>query len=249
MPAKMISDVPLPTPRCVICSPSHIRNIVPPTSVMTVVARKNMPGSMTTAPAALRDAFKPDGDAVGLQCRQNDGQIAGVLVDLLAAGFAFLLQRFELRIDRAHQLHDDGGRDVRHDVQRENRQALERAATEHVEHAENAAGLGFERRRKCRRIDARQRNKRAEAENDQRAEGEPQPLLQILGLGEGAEIQVRSKLLCSGNHRSSLLTVAAGQQKRADRDIVPVFAEKSATCRLQRGDIAAFETHAPRRGL
>ena len=33
MPAKMISEEPLPTPREVICSPSHIRNIVPPVSV------------------------------------------------------------------------------------------------------------------------------------------------------------------------------------------------------------------------
>ena len=54
IPAMMMSDVPLPTPRAVICSPSHIRNMVPPTSVATVVRRKNTPGSSTTAPAALR---------------------------------------------------------------------------------------------------------------------------------------------------------------------------------------------------
>ncbi len=48
MPAKMMSDDPLPMPREVICSPSHIRNMVPPTSVTTVVRRKNSPGSVTT---------------------------------------------------------------------------------------------------------------------------------------------------------------------------------------------------------
>jgi len=32
MPAKMISEIPLPIPRSVICSPSHMRNIVPVTS-------------------------------------------------------------------------------------------------------------------------------------------------------------------------------------------------------------------------
>ena len=48
MPAKMISEMPLPTPREVICSPSHIRNMVPPTSVMTVEMRKNQPGLSTT---------------------------------------------------------------------------------------------------------------------------------------------------------------------------------------------------------
>ena len=50
MPDMMISEVPLPTPRAVICSPSHIRNMVPPTSVTTVEMRKNQPGSITTAP-------------------------------------------------------------------------------------------------------------------------------------------------------------------------------------------------------
>ena len=47
MPAKMISEMPLPMPRAVICSPSHIRNMVPPTSVITAETRKNMPGSLT----------------------------------------------------------------------------------------------------------------------------------------------------------------------------------------------------------
>ena len=50
MPAKMISEIPLPTPRAVICSPSHIRKMVPPTRVTTAVKRKNMPGSMTAEP-------------------------------------------------------------------------------------------------------------------------------------------------------------------------------------------------------
>ncbi len=39
--------MPLPTPRLVICSPSHIRNIVPPTRVATVEITKNGPGSST----------------------------------------------------------------------------------------------------------------------------------------------------------------------------------------------------------
>ena len=50
IPTKMMSEMPLPMPRAVICSPSHIRNIVPPTSVMTQDARKNRPGSVTRLP-------------------------------------------------------------------------------------------------------------------------------------------------------------------------------------------------------
>ena len=63
MPAMMMSEMPLPMPREVICSPSHIRNMVPPVSVITVEMRKNQPGSLTD----VAGAFEPDGDAVGLE--------------------------------------------------------------------------------------------------------------------------------------------------------------------------------------
>ncbi len=44
MPAKMSSDMPLPMPRSVICSPSHMMNIVPVISVTTQMKRKPQPG-------------------------------------------------------------------------------------------------------------------------------------------------------------------------------------------------------------
>ena len=91
----MISEMPLPTPRAVICSPSHIRNMVPPTSVTTVEMRKNQPGSITTGPDCAARALEAEGDAVGLERGQHHGQVAGVLVDLLAALLAFLLQGLE----------------------------------------------------------------------------------------------------------------------------------------------------------
>ena len=50
IPAKMISEIPLPIPRSVICSPSHIRNAVPAVSVMTVISRNGQPGFSTNAP-------------------------------------------------------------------------------------------------------------------------------------------------------------------------------------------------------
>ncbi len=59
MPAKMISEMPLPTPRAVICSPSHIRKTVPPVRVMTVTRRKNMPGSTTAEPPPPRSPSRP----------------------------------------------------------------------------------------------------------------------------------------------------------------------------------------------
>ncbi len=50
MPAKMMSEMPLPTPRLVICSPSHIRNRVPPVRVATVEIRKNGARVASTMP-------------------------------------------------------------------------------------------------------------------------------------------------------------------------------------------------------
>ena len=50
MPVKMIREMPFPMPRAVICSPSHIRKSVPPTSVITQEIRKNQPGSRARSP-------------------------------------------------------------------------------------------------------------------------------------------------------------------------------------------------------
>ena len=47
MPAKMIKLTPLPTPRAVICSPSHMRNSVPPVRVAMVDTVKKTPGMST----------------------------------------------------------------------------------------------------------------------------------------------------------------------------------------------------------
>ena len=59
MPAKMIRDVPLPMPRLVICSPSHIRNKVPPVNVTTVESTKKGPGSRTMPPEPCKPTAMP----------------------------------------------------------------------------------------------------------------------------------------------------------------------------------------------
>ena len=40
IPENIINDIPLPIPLCVICSPSHIKKMVPATNVITVVNLK-----------------------------------------------------------------------------------------------------------------------------------------------------------------------------------------------------------------
>src|SRR5208282_971310 len=42
IPVKMISDIPLPIPRSVICSPSHMMNAVPVVRLSMVISRNLM---------------------------------------------------------------------------------------------------------------------------------------------------------------------------------------------------------------
>ncbi len=56
MPAKISKLMPLPIPRSVICSPSHMMNVVPAVRVITVIAMKPKPGSSTMLPE-LRSAM------------------------------------------------------------------------------------------------------------------------------------------------------------------------------------------------
>ena len=44
MPAKMISDMPLPMPRSVICSPSHMMKAVPAVRDRMVIMSEAQPG-------------------------------------------------------------------------------------------------------------------------------------------------------------------------------------------------------------
>ena len=48
IPAKMMSEMPLPIPRSVICSPSHMMKIVPVVRVRIVISRKAHPGCGTS---------------------------------------------------------------------------------------------------------------------------------------------------------------------------------------------------------
>ena len=88
MPAKMISDMPLPMPRSVICSPSHMMNAVPVVSDSIVIMMNPKPGLMTMLPCHRLQALRADAnDWIDARI---DRQIAGPLRDLAPAQFAFL---------------------------------------------------------------------------------------------------------------------------------------------------------------
>ena len=57
--AKIIKDIPFPIPICVICSPSHIKNKVPATIVVTVEILKNKPGLITKLAEDSKPTARP----------------------------------------------------------------------------------------------------------------------------------------------------------------------------------------------
>ena len=120
--------------------------------------------------------FKRDGDTQSLERRQRHGAVARVLRDLAPPAFALFLQLLELRHRGRHQLHDDGGGDVRHDAEREHRETAERTAGEHVEQADDGALRALEQLGERDRVDARDRDVGADAVDDERAEDEEDAL-------------------------------------------------------------------------
>ena len=103
-------------------------------------------------------ALERDGHEIALDRAQEDGAVAGILVDLLAAALALLLEGGEGRRHAGGELHDDRGGDVGHHAQCDQAHPLEAAAREHVEEIKDSAAGLIEQRAQSRRVDARQRN-------------------------------------------------------------------------------------------
>ena len=140
MLAKIMSEMPLPMPRWVISSPSHMTRAVPTVRVRTT--RKKRSGVQRRCPAGRRrSSCEQEDEADGLDQGQDHGEVAGVLVDLLLPGLALFHERFQLRDHHGQQLHDDRRRDVRHDAHGEDGHALQAAAGEEVVEVEDPAGV------------------------------------------------------------------------------------------------------------
>ena len=133
--AKIRSEMPFPMPRFVISSPIHMSRVVAAVRETTI---------STIRPAREREGVLPVEEvrvAEGLQRGQDDGEVAGVLVDLGVARLAFLLELLEARDDDGEELQDDRRRDVRHDPEREERELGQRAAREDVEQGQDRPPL------------------------------------------------------------------------------------------------------------
>ena len=136
MLAKMSSDMPLPIPRCVMSSPIHMMNAVPAISVIDDDDVGEERGRSTDARRTRNGLAEHAEHGDRLQQGDTERHVARDLRDLALARLAFLGPRFDLRNDTLQQLHDDRGRDVGHDPEREHRELLERAAREETEKAE-----------------------------------------------------------------------------------------------------------------
>src|SRR5262249_32478244 len=106
-----------------------------------------------------------------------------VLIKLLAAGLAFLAQRFERRQYRCQKLNDNRGGDVWRDVQKQNRRPRQGAAGEHVQHAKDVVLLILELLQK-RGVDARQRDEGSQPIDEKRANCEQETLFQLVSLSK-----------------------------------------------------------------
>src|SRR5215472_1943364 len=153
----------------------------------------------------VASAFEADGDAIALQRGKNHRAVARVLVDLAPSLLAFLLQLLEMWRDRGQELNNDRCRDIRHDVERKDRHAPDRTARERIEHAEDAGLIPLKHLGERLRIDAGNWDVGAEPVDQQRAEREPDALLELVSLGKGREVEVGNELFCGRDHLDASL--------------------------------------------
>jgi hypothetical protein len=153
---------------------------------------------MTTVSSTL-EALKKEGEQGRKTINQYTRYLTVVLAAFQAYGISIGLEGtgsvvsdpgWFFRISTVITLNDDRGGDIRHDVEREDRHPVDAAAGKHVEHTEDAAGLGLENLLPGGRVDARQRDVRAEAIDEKRAHREIDALLKLLGLGERREVKI-----------------------------------------------------------
>ena len=179
-------------------------------------------------PDGLR--FKTAHSEIALHQRDHHRQVARVLVELLAPRFAFLAQRLPRSVNGPANLNDDRRRDVRHDAERDDAEARERAAGEGVKDVEDSAALrGIELGHR-RGVDSGHRHERQQAEQDQRPDREPQPLLEL-----GCLLEIRKRnaggemfgCRCHSDHSPEKQTAALRLLASPAADIV-------AHCRLSK---------------
>ena len=123
--------------------------------------------------------FEGHGNTQRLEQSQTQCAKACVLGNFATTCFALFLELLKGRQDVGEQLHDDGGRDVRHDAQREHGEARQSTTREHVEQTENAALLTIEELLQLCGVNAWNGNVGAHTVNHQREQQEGESATQV----------------------------------------------------------------------
>ena len=88
MDTKMMSDMPLPMPRCVMSSPIHMMNAVPATSVKTTMMSVRISGTSLVNTTPYGGALEQEEVADSVNQAKAQRQKTRDLGDLAATGFS-----------------------------------------------------------------------------------------------------------------------------------------------------------------
>ena len=116
------------------------------------------------------DTILRNDDTNGLNHRQNDSQISGILRNLFTTLFALLGKSFQGGNTYAQQLHNNRSVDVRPDTKRKKRTLGKRATRNAAHQREEVVSAVFDKAFKGRSVQTRNGNKTANTENQQQQE-------------------------------------------------------------------------------
>src|SRR6185369_15761449 len=168
-------------------------------------------GHQAEAPAGMKHYtglfLERQGNRERLQGAKNHSQVASPLGDLLAPEFAFLLQSCQRLINHGEQLQNDGGSDVGHDAQREDRQPAKVAAAEQIHETEHGAALLLKQLLQHLGIDSGRGQVTADAVHRQHPQREKYTLTEIWNPKDVRELLEHRASMCArrSGERAALL--------------------------------------------
>ena len=190
MLAKMMSEMPLPMPRSVACSPIHMmkrgaRGEREHRHEPEAPARvRHDVREATAADVLVVQPLEPHRDAERLEDARARWCRSASTARACAARLALLAQLVDLLRDHAQELHDDARRDVRHDAEREDATGSRRAPPENRLKRPSRPLCPRDDRPHHAPVDAGSRDEDADAVDGEDHQGEPDATAQLGNLGD-----------------------------------------------------------------
>ena len=120
------------------------------------------------------------GQNAALHNADDDRQVTDVLIDLIAAGFAFPGETLQRGNDAGGQLNYNGGGDVRHDTKSHDGHVADTAAGKHIHHVEQVLVHAGEHFANFGNVDAGSPDAACQTINTKHKQGEDDPLPEFL---------------------------------------------------------------------